>query len=76
MEIPPKPEESRDLRDLCISDVVAKKGDPSLCENIRAQGFKDSCYYKIAKEKDAAALCEKIVAPPAQERVLGEAGVC
>jgi hypothetical protein len=62
-DIPPSSDESRALRDVCLSDVAEVLKETALCERITAPGLYDSCYFKIARATGDTSLCDSIDDP-------------
>jgi hypothetical protein len=62
-DIPPSSDETRALRDACLSDVAAVLEESALCERVLLAGVRDSCYLEIARTTDDASLCDRIGDP-------------
>lgn len=62
-DIPPSSDETRALRDVCLSDVAEVLKETALCERIMAPGLYDSCYFKVARATGDTSLCDSIDDP-------------
>lgn len=71
-EIPAEDEEGQGLRDVCLSDIAAKRGAADLCAEIVTPGLRDSCYVKAMPENPASAYCGKIEDPGLKSLCTGE----
>jgi hypothetical protein len=71
-DIPPSSDETRALRDACLSDVAAVLEESALCERVLLAGLRDSCYLEIARATDDASLCNRIGDPGLNSLCTGE----
>jgi hypothetical protein len=71
-DIPPSSDETRALRDLCLSDVAEVLKETALCERIMTPGLHDSCYFKVARATGDASLCDPIDDPGLKSGCTGE----
>ena len=62
-DIPPSSDETRALRDACLSDVAAVLEESALCGRVLLAGLRDSCYLEIARTTNDASLCDRIDDP-------------
>jgi hypothetical protein len=62
-DIPSSSDETRALRDKCLSDVAAVLEESTLCGRILTAGLRDSCYFKIAGATGDSSLCDRIDDP-------------
>jgi len=62
-DIPPSSDETRALRDACLSDVAEVLKETALCERIMAPGLYDSCHFKVARATGDTSLCDAIDDP-------------
>lgn len=71
-DIPPSSDETRALRDACLSDVAEVLQETALCERIIAPGLYDSCYFKVARATGDTSLCDAIDDPGLKSGCTGE----
>jgi hypothetical protein len=71
-DIPPSSDETRALRDTCLSDVAEVLKEAALCERIMTPGLCDSCYLKVARATGDTSLCDAIDDPGLKSGCTGE----
>jgi len=62
-DIPSTSDETRTLRDGCLSDVAEVLGESTLCQRVLTPGLRDSCYLKLFRATADATLCDHIDDP-------------
>lgn len=71
-DIPASSDETRELRDVCLSDVAEVLKETALCERIMAPGLYDSCYFKVARATGDTSLCDSIEDPGLKSGCTGQ----